>query len=163
MFCSRMHFWGAWAIFAFFHNGWLPILSFPLTPGKPKTQTLWGLVIGSFALGCAFRELEPFFPFSIMADSNFPFLFTLRKLKTQTLGGVSNWEFCSRMHFWELQSFFPFFIMVNSNFLFPSTLKIRDPNFRGLVIGSNFAYFPLWLTPIFGATAIFPILHDGQQ
>ena len=39
-----------------------------------ETQTLGGLVIVSFALGHIFGELRPFFPFSIMADTNFPFL-----------------------------------------------------------------------------------------
>ena len=52
-----------------------------------ETQTLGGSVIGSFALGCVFGELRPFFPFSIMADINFAFPSTLRKPETQTLGG----------------------------------------------------------------------------
>ena len=41
--------------------------------GKLETQTLGGLVILSFALGCVFGELRPFFPFSIMANTNFVF------------------------------------------------------------------------------------------
>ena len=62
---------------------------FLLTLGKPETQTLGGSVIGSFALGHVFGELQPLFPifhdgwhqFSISID-------TVRKTGgTQTLGG----------------------------------------------------------------------------
>ena len=60
---------------------------FPSTLGKPETQTLMGSVIGSFALGRIFGELWPFFPFSVMADTNFAFPSTLGKPETQTLGG----------------------------------------------------------------------------
>ena len=65
--------------------------AFPLTLGKPETQTLGGSLIGSFTLGCIFGELWPFFPFSIMAeklaDTNFAFPSILGKPETQTLGG----------------------------------------------------------------------------
>ena len=60
---------------------------FPSTLKKPKTQTLGGSVIGSFALGRIFGELWPFFPFSIMADTNSAFPPILEKPETQTLGG----------------------------------------------------------------------------
>ena len=46
-----------------------------------------GSVIGSFALGRIFGVLRPFFPFSVMADTNFAFPLTLIKPDTQTLGG----------------------------------------------------------------------------
>ena len=82
---------------------------FPLTFGKPETQTLGGLVIESFAPKCIFAELQPFFQFFIMVDSNFPFSLRLGKLETQTLGGVSKWEFCCRTHFWGARVIFPIF------------------------------------------------------
>ena len=53
---------------------------------KLDTKTLGGWLIGSFAVGCIFVELEPFFQFFIMEDTNFLFLSILRKLETQTLG-----------------------------------------------------------------------------
>ena len=80
-------------------DSWGKMKIFALGHFYGETQTLGGSVIGSFALGHIFGELWPFFSFSIMADSNFPFPLTLGKLETQTLGGVSNWEFCSRTHF----------------------------------------------------------------
>ena len=68
-------------------DSWGKMQNFALGHFQGETQTLGGSVIGSFALECVFGELWPFFPFSVMADTNFPFLFTLRKLKTQILGG----------------------------------------------------------------------------
>ena len=53
-----------------------------LGPFHGETQTLGGSVIGSFALGCVFGELQPFFSFSVMADTNFAFPSTLRKPET---------------------------------------------------------------------------------
>ena len=62
-------------------------LAIPSTLRKPDTQTLGGLVLGSFALGRIFGVLQPFFPFSVMTNTNFAFPLTLRKPETQTLGG----------------------------------------------------------------------------
>ena len=76
-FCSRMHFWGATAIFQFSIMVDTNFV-FLLTLRKPETQTLGGSVVGSFALGHIFGELRQFFPFSVMADTNVP---TLKKLK----------------------------------------------------------------------------------
>ena len=70
-----------------------------------ETQTLGGSV--SFALGCIFGELWPFFPFSVMADTNFAFLLTLRKPETQTLGGLVIESFALGHIFGELWPFFP--------------------------------------------------------
>ena len=61
--------------------------AFPSTLRKPETQTLGGLVIGSFALGHVFGELRLFFPFSVMADTNFLFPLTLEKPETKLYGG----------------------------------------------------------------------------
>ena len=85
-FHSRTHFWGAMAIFPIFYNG---RHQFCVSVDTRKTgdPNFRGSVIGSFALGCIFGELRPFFPFSVMADTNFVFLSTLRKPETQTLGG----------------------------------------------------------------------------
>ena len=60
---------------------------FPTTLRKPETKTLWGLVIGSFALGRILGSYGHFFTFFIMANINFPFPLTLGKPETQTLGG----------------------------------------------------------------------------
>ena len=65
-----------------------------------------GSVIESVTLGCIFGELWSFLPFSIMADTNFPFSSPLGKPETQSLGGVGNWEFHSRMHFWGAMAIF---------------------------------------------------------
>ena len=75
---------------------------FPLTLGKPETQTLEGSVIGSFALGRIFGGLRPFFPFSVMADTNFVFPSTLKKPETQTLGGLVIGSFALGRVFGEL-------------------------------------------------------------
>ena len=74
------------------HTGdsWGKIKTYSLGHFHGETQTLGGLVIGNFALGCVFGELWPFSPISIMADTNFPFPSTLGKPETQTLGGVGN-------------------------------------------------------------------------
>ena len=107
-FCSRMHFWGVTAIFSIFCNG---RHQFCVSVNTQKTgdPNFRGSVIGSFAQGCVFGELWPFFPFSVMADTNFTFPSTLRKPETQTLGGVGNWKFCSRMSFLGAMAIFPIF------------------------------------------------------
>ena len=87
-----------------------------------ETITLGGLVIRSFALGCIFGELRPFFPFSVMADTNFAFPSTLRKLETQTLGGSVIGSFTLECVFGELWPFLPLSIMADTNFALPSTL-----------------------------------------
>ena len=60
-------------------DSWGKMKSFALGHFHGETQTLGRLVIGNFALGCLFGELRPFFLFSVMADTNFPFLSTLGK------------------------------------------------------------------------------------
>ena len=104
--------------------------------------------------------LQPFFPFSVMADTNFAFPLTLRKPETQTLGGSVIGSFALGTHFWgAMAHFFPFSVIADTNFAFPSTLrKTGDPNFRGSVIGS----FALG-TRFWGATAILPIFCNGRQ
>ena len=106
-FHSRTRFWGAMAIFP------ISVMAdtnfvFPSTLRKPETQTLGGLVIGSFALGCVFWELWPFFPFSVMADTNFVFPST-QKTGDPNFRGVGNWKFCSRTHFWGAMAIFLIF------------------------------------------------------
>ena len=76
-FCSRTCFWGATAIFPIFRNG-RHQFCISVDTRKIGDPNFRGSVIGSFALGCIFRELRPFFPFSVMADTNVP---TLGKLK----------------------------------------------------------------------------------
>ena len=68
-------------------DSWGKMKTFALGQFYGETQTLGGSVFESFALGHVIGELQPFSPFSIMADTNFPFLSTLGKLETQTLGG----------------------------------------------------------------------------
>ena len=59
-FCSRTHFWGVRGIFLIFHNGQH---QFYISVNTQKTTdpNFIGSVIGTFALGCIFGELEPFF------------------------------------------------------------------------------------------------------
>ena len=58
---------------------------FLLTLEKLETQKLGESVIENFALGCIFGELWLFFPFSIMADTNFVSIKT-RKTRDTNLG-----------------------------------------------------------------------------
>ena len=94
-FRSRTRFWGATAIFPIFCNG---RHQFCVSVDTQKTgdPNLRGVsnwdssVIGSIfdtlgvLLGSVFGVLRPFFPFSVMADTNFAFPSTLRKPETQT-------------------------------------------------------------------------------
>ena len=66
---------------------------------KTRDPNFRGVSNWKFHSRMYFGELQPFFPFSIMADTNFPFLLTLGKLETQTLGEVINWKFHSRTNF----------------------------------------------------------------
>ena len=79
-------FGGATGIFPIFCNG-RHQFSISVDTQKPGDPNFRGLVIGSFTLGCIFGELQPFSPFSVMADTNFLLPSTLRKPKTQTLWG----------------------------------------------------------------------------
>ena len=83
--------------------------AFPSTLRKPETQTLGRSVIGSFALGRIFGVLQPFFPFSVMADTNFAFSVDTQKTGDPNFRGVSNWKFRSRTHFWGATAIFPIF------------------------------------------------------
>ena len=122
-----------------------------------ETQTLGGSV--SFALGRVFGELRPFFPFSIMADTNFVFPLTLRKPETQTLGGSGNWKFCSRMHFWGAMAIFPIFCNGQHQFCVSvDTQKTGDPNFRGVGNWKFRCRMHFW-----GAMAICPIFCNGRH
>ena len=157
-FCSKMHFWGAMAIVSIFHNGWH---QFCISVNTQKTgdPNFRGSVIGSFALGCVFGELQPFFLFGVMADTNFAFPSTLRKPETQTLEGVSNWKFCSRTHFWGATSIFPIFCNGRHQFYISvDTQKTGDPNFRGVGNWKFCSRMHFW-----GATSIFPISCNGRH
>ena len=72
-------------------------LAIPLTLRKLETQTLGGSVIGSFALGHVFGVLQPFFPFSVMADTNFAISVDTQKTRDPNFRGISNCKFHSRM------------------------------------------------------------------
>ena len=97
------------AIFPIFHNGQHQFCVSVDTLRKPETQTLGGSVIGSFALGCIFGELWPFFPFSLMADANFAVSVNTQKSGDPNFRGVGNWKFCSRTRFWGATAIFPIF------------------------------------------------------
>ena len=136
---------------------WGKMKTFALGHFHGETQTLGGLVIGGFTLGCVFGELQPFFPFSVMADTNFPLPSTLGKLETQTLGGVSNWKFCSRTRFWGATVIFPIFYNGQHQFsISVDTQKTVDPNIRGVGNWKFCSRKCFW-----GATAIFPIFCNG--
>ena len=151
---NKISFWGVW-------NFWFFIMAdtnflFLLTFRKPETQTLGGSVIGSFALGHIFGELEPFLWFLIVVNTNFLFLSTLRKPNFRK---VSNWEFCSRTCFWGTRVIFPIFH--NGWYQFSisiDTQKTGDPNFRGV---GNWEFCSR--THFWEARAIFLIAHNGQH
>ena len=109
------------AIFSIFCNG---RHQFCVSVDTQKTgdPNFRGSVIGSFALGCVFGVLRPFFPFSVMADTNFAFPLTLRKPETQTLGGSVIGSFALGCDFRALGHFFLFSVMADTNFAFPLTL-----------------------------------------
>ena len=78
-----------------------------------------------------------FFPFSVMANTNFAFLSALGEPETQTLERSVIGSFALGHVFGELQPFFRFSVMADTNFAFPSTL--REPEIQtlgGSVIGS---------------------------
>ena len=112
------------AIFPIFHNGWHQFCVSVNTQetGDPNFR---GSVIGSFTLGHIFGELWPFFPFSVMADTNFAFLSTLIKPETQTLGGSVIGSFALGRVFGVLWPFVPFFIMADTNV--PTLGKLEWP------------------------------------
>ena len=116
-------------------DSWGKMKTFVLGHFHGDTQTIGGLI--SFALGCVFGELRPFFPFSVMANINFAILSTLRKPETQTLGGSVIGSFALGCVFRVLRPFFPFSIMFDTNFAFPLTLrKPETQTLGGSVIGS---------------------------
>ena len=134
-------------------DSWGRMKTFALGHFYGETQILGE----SFALEHVFEELQPFFPFSIMADNNFPFLPTLRKPETQTLGGLVIWSFALGHIFGELQPFFPFSIMADNNF--PLTLGKPETQTLGGVGNLEFCSRPhFW-----GAMTIFPIFHNRQH
>ena len=138
-------------------DSWGKMKTFVLGHFQGDTQTIGGPI--SFALGCIFGELRPFFPFSVMANTYFAFLSTLRKPETQTLGGVSNWKFHSRTRFWGATAIFPIFHNGRHQFCVSvDTQKTGDPNFRGV---SNWKFRSR--TCFWGATAIFPIFCNGRH
>ena len=102
-------------------DSWGRMKTFALGHFYGETQILGE----SFALEHVFEELQPFFPFSIMADNNFPFLPTLRKPETQTLGGLVIWSFALGHIFGELWPFCPFSIMADTNV--PTLGKLEWP------------------------------------
>ena len=56
---------------------------FPSTLGKMETQ-LWGVSKLEFFCTININEWQPFFNFFIMANTDIPFLLTLRKPETHT-------------------------------------------------------------------------------
>ena len=83
---------------------WLPFfdffmvdanIPFPLTLGKPETQTLGGGGVSNLEFFCmiSINEMAAIFQFFIMANTDILFQLTLRKLETQTLGGSVIWNF----------------------------------------------------------------------
>ena len=75
-------------------------------------------------------ELRPFFPFFVMANTNFLFLLTLGKPETQTLGGSVIGSFTLGCVF---TSYSHFTIFRNGRHQFSisvGTWKTGDPNFR---------------------------------
>ena len=101
--------------------------TFALRHFHGETQTSGGI----------FGKLRPFFPFSVMADTNFAFLSTLGELETQTLGGSVIGSFVLGRVFGELRPIFPFSVMADTNFAFPSTLgEPETQTLWGSVIGS---------------------------
>ena len=72
-----------------------------------------------------------------MADTDIPFLLTLRKRETQTLEGSVIGNFSVRSILKKWQPFFNFLIMADTDILFPSTLrKLETQTLRGSVIGN---------------------------
>ena len=138
-------------------DSWGKMKTFALGHFHGETQTLGGLVNGSFVLGRVFGELWPFFPFSIMADTNFVFPSTLEKPETQTLGGSVIGSFSLGCVFGVLCPFSPFSVMADTSFTFPSTLgKLETQTLGRSVIGS------FTLGHVFGELQpFFPFFHNG--
>ena len=131
-----MHFWVATAILPIFHNGGHQFCISVNTwrTGDPNFR---GVGNWKFCSRTHFWELQPFFPFSVMADTNFALPSTLGEPETQTLGGSVIGSFALGCIFGELRPFFPFPVMADTNFAFPSTLgEPETQTLRGLVIGS---------------------------
>ena len=73
-------------IFQFFHNGW-HWYSLSVNTWKTRDPNFEGSAIWNFSIQSIFMKWELFFIFFIMADTDIPFLLTLRKLETLTLWG----------------------------------------------------------------------------
>ena len=134
-----MHFWGATAIFPIFCNG---RHQFCVSVDTQKTGDPNFRGVGNWKL-CSrtrFLALWPFFPFSVMADTNFAFPSTLRKPETQTLGGSVIGSFALGYILGELRPFFPFSVMADTNV--PTLRKLEWP-FRTQKDKMADAIFPL--------------------
>ena len=102
-----------------------PSMGFSVSMNTQKTRDPNFREVGNweFYSRTRFGELWPFCPFSVMADTNFPFPSTLRKPETQTLGGSVIGSFALRCICGELRPFFPFSVMANTNF--PTLRKLE--------------------------------------
>ena len=83
-----------------------------------------------------FTKYESFFHLFIMADTNFPFLLTLRKAETQTLGRSVIRNFAVQQFSAKMSAFFQFFIMVNA--IFPFFSGSVYPSTCHFILGSVF-------------------------
>ena len=106
-FCTRMHFWGAMAIF---HHGQHQFSIFLVNTWKIRDPNFRGVSNWKFCSRMHFWGAMTIFPI-FYNDHQHQFSVFVDTWKT---GGpnftvVSNWKFCSRMCFWELWPFFPFF------------------------------------------------------
>ena len=94
-----------------------------------------------------------------MANTNFPFPWTLGKPETQTLGESVIGSFTLGCIFGELSAIFPIFHNGQHQFsISMDTQKAGDPNFRGVGNWEFCSSMHFW-----GAMAIFPIFHNGQH
>ena len=79
------------------------------------------------------------FRFFIMANTDIPFLSTLKKRETQTLGEVSNLKFFRTINIHKMVAIFQFFHSGKHLYsISVDTQKTRDPNF---VVVSNLKFF----------------------
>ena len=107
--------------------------AFPSTLRKPETQTLGGSVIGSFALGRVFGELQAIFPIFCNGRHQFCVSIDTQKTGDPNFRGLVFGSFALGRVFGELQPFVLFSVMADTNFAISvNNQKTGDPNFRGL-------------------------------
>ena len=81
-------------------------------------------IISNFSVEHLFMKWWPYFDFFIMANTDIPFLLTLRKPETQTLGGVGNLKFFCTMHIYEMAAIF----LSPHHFIFGSVSTFKYDN-----------------------------------